>query len=202
MRLQPLLQETVRSHIGQLLQRVDLRQLVLDGELVLRIDVRNELAHRRLRGELEWLCHAGRLPRQEPVQTGLGMLAEPRFQRRNAPLVLRGEALIAQRVQQIHGLAVAVPANDNVPDVVDHAAQLQSGRLAAEVLVLEVLCMRYQIAGVTHWKGEGEHLYQALSYGAVFDFRCLPTNMSPTCISVNRVGIIRLSMHVKNTAFG
>lgn len=30
----------------------------------------------------------------------------------------------------------------------------------------------------------------------------LPTNMSPTCVSVNLVGIIRLSMHVKNTALG
>lgn len=30
----------------------------------------------------------------------------------------------------------------------------------------------------------------------------VPTNMSPTFVSVNLVGIIRESMHVKNTAFG
>lgn len=45
--LQTLLQEAVTGDVLQLLQRVDLREFVLDGELVLRVDVSRELPQRR-----------------------------------------------------------------------------------------------------------------------------------------------------------
>lgn len=40
--------------------------------------------------------------------------------------------------------------HNDVPDVIHNAPQLQCRWLAAEVLVLEVLGMRYQISRVSH----------------------------------------------------
>lgn len=57
---------------------------------------------------------------------------------------------ITQLVEQVHGLTVAVAADYDVPDVIHHAAQLQCRRLTAEVLVLKVLGMWYQISSITH----------------------------------------------------
>ena len=44
-RLEASLEETVRGDVLQLLQRVDLREFVLDSEFVFRIDVCDEFAH-------------------------------------------------------------------------------------------------------------------------------------------------------------
>jgi hypothetical protein len=53
-------------------------------------------------------------------------------------------------MQQVHSLTITVAAHYNVPYVVDHTAQLQSGRFTAKVLVLEVLCVWYQIASISN----------------------------------------------------
>lgn len=128
---------------------------------------------------------------------------------------------VPERVEQIHCFAIAVAAHDDMPNLVDHTAQFQCRRLAAEVLVLKVLRVRNQITGITHCRQEKKKIkFNFCAETPVGFILCLfiarrckennqqsrklivPTNMSPTCVSVNRVGIIRLSMHVKNTAFG
>lgn len=79
------------------------------------------------------------------------MRTQPGAQRRYSALVDGRLFRIAQLVQQIHGLAVTVPAHDDVANVVDHAAQLECGRLAAIVFVLKMLCMWYKITSITDY---------------------------------------------------
>lgn len=55
-------------------------------------------------------------------------------------------------MQQVHGLAIRMSAHNDVPNVVDHASQLQAGGLTREVLVLEELAVRHQIASVSYDK--------------------------------------------------
>jgi hypothetical protein len=164
--LQALLQEPVTGDVLQLLQSVDLRQLVLQREPILGVYVRNELSQRSLRLEDQGLPEVGHLQLLELLQAGQGVRAEPRPQRRDPAIVLgktglvaglgrdatylRGELAVLQLVQEIDGLAVAVAADDDVADVVDHAAQLQGRGLVGGQLVEEVLRMGDDVARVSH----------------------------------------------------
>lgn len=113
--LQALLQESVRRDVLELLQRVnlqqnkfrdgrarattlagtlvrpctDLGQLVLDGELVLRIDVGDEFPQRRLGLEEDRLAETGDLEMLELRQAAAGVRAQPRSQRRHSPVRLK-----------------------------------------------------------------------------------------------------------------
>jgi hypothetical protein len=165
--LQALLQEPVTGDVLQLLQSVDLRQLVLQREPILGVYVRNEFSQRSLRLEDQGLPEVGHLQLLELLQAGQGVRAEPRPQRRDPAIVLgktglvaglgrdatylRGELAVLQLVQEIDGLAVAVAADDDVADVVDHAAQLQGRGLVGGQLVEEVLRMGDDVARVSHW---------------------------------------------------
>jgi hypothetical protein len=164
--LQALLQEPVTGDVLQLLQSVDLRQLVLQREPILGVYVRNEFSQRSLRLEDQGLPEVGHLQLLELLQAGQGVRAEPRPQRRDPAIVLgktglvaglgrdatylRGELAVLQLVQEIDGLAVAVAADDDVADVVDHAAQLQGRGLVGGQLVEEVLRMGDDVARVSH----------------------------------------------------
>jgi hypothetical protein len=165
--LQALLQEPVTGDVLQLLQSVDLRQLVLQREPILGVYVRNEFSQRSLRLEDQGLPEVGHLQLLELLQAGQGVRAEPRPQRRDPAIILgktglvaglgrdatylRGELAVLQLVQEIDGLAVAVAADDDVADVVDHAAQLQGRGLVGGQLVEEVLRMGDDVARVSHW---------------------------------------------------
>lgn len=173
-RLQTALQEAIRRDIRQLFQCVDLRQFVFDGELILGINVRHKLAHRRFGRELDRFDHSGVFPFEKFVEARLGVFAQPCLEWGYASFVLGeqhkteeyqskyivadyaaipypcGKAFIAQRVQQVHGLAIAVATNDDVPDIVDDTAQLEGGRFAAKVVVLEMARIGDHVARVSH----------------------------------------------------
>lgn len=55
-------------------------------------------------------------------------------------------------MKQIHRLTIAVPANDDVPDVVDDTAELQPSRFARVMFILEELTMRYKVARISYHK--------------------------------------------------
>lgn len=93
-RFEPLLQKPVRGNVLDLLQRVHLGQLVLDGELVLRIDVRHKLPQRRFRREYDGFVEAGFLQVLELLQTRVGVLAEPRPERGNSTIFLKFDEFI------------------------------------------------------------------------------------------------------------
>lgn len=93
-RFEPALEKPVRRHVLDLLQRVHLGQLVLDRKVVLRIDVRDELAERRFGREDERLIEPDFFEVLKLGQARVGVLAQPRPQRRYAPVVLRSEELV------------------------------------------------------------------------------------------------------------
>lgn len=55
-------------------------------------------------------------------------------------------------MQQIHCLAIAVSAHDDVPNLIDHTAELQTSRLARVILVLEELTMRHKVSRISYHK--------------------------------------------------
>lgn len=80
-RFEPFLQKPVRRHILYLLQRVHLRQLVLQAELMFRIDVGDKLAQRCFRRKYQRFVQSDLSQVLKLVQAGLGVLTEPRPQR-------------------------------------------------------------------------------------------------------------------------
>lgn len=79
--LEAPLEEAVGRDVLQLLERVDLRELVLDGELVVGIDVGDETAHRRLGLEDYRLVEARYLELLELAEAAGRVGAEPGAQR-------------------------------------------------------------------------------------------------------------------------
>lgn len=53
-------------------------------------------------------------------------------------------------MQQIHSLAVTVPTNNDVSDVVDDAAQFKSSGFTGEVFVLKELTVWHEIPSVSY----------------------------------------------------
>lgn len=86
-------------------------------------------------------------------------------------------------------------AHYNVSDVVYDATQFQSGRFVCVLLVSEMLGMGNNVSSISHYNKT------PFSCANIFLLH-LPINMSPTFVCVNLVGIIRLSIQVKNTALG
>lgn len=64
----------------------------------------------------------------------------------------RRELCILELIKQIHRFAVAVPADYNVSDVVDNAAQFEACWLTRVMLVLEELTVRHEIPSITDHK--------------------------------------------------
>lgn len=75
--VQAFLEESIRGYVGYLLQSIDLRQFILDGELIVRINVGHESSSRRFRGENQRLLGALFPPFQEPLEAGGGMGTQP-----------------------------------------------------------------------------------------------------------------------------
>lgn len=77
----PVTRQTIRTYplAACLLldPRTDLRQFVLDGELVLRIDVSDEFSQRRFRLEDDGLMETGDLEVLKFCQTAAGVRAQP-----------------------------------------------------------------------------------------------------------------------------
>jgi len=138
-RLQALLEEIVAGDVLNLLQGVDLRQLVGDGKLVVRVDVSAYPAQGRLGLENERGTEAGRLELLVLFQRRHRVRAEPRSERRLPTVDGATVFRVPEQVQQVHCFAVGMPANDDVPYVVVHAPQLQGGRFARSVFVREML---------------------------------------------------------------
>lgn len=106
-------------------------------------------------------------------------------------------------MQQIHGFAVAVPADDDVADVVHHAAKFKPSRLAREVFVLKELAVGHQVPGISYHKHVSDVGVTAKRIRLLNCIQQLVGNIdSFEQTHVNLVGIIRESIQVKKTAFG
>lgn len=84
------------------------------------------------------------------LQARARVRTQPRPQRRYDSIFLRRKLRILQLIQQVHSLAITVSTNDDVTNIVDHAAQLKSGRFARGVLILEKMTVRHKITGISN----------------------------------------------------
>lgn len=62
----------------------------------------------------------------------------------------RGKLFIPELIQQVHCFAIAMSTNDDMTDVINDTAQLQGSRLAAEIFVLKVMGVWYDVSGISH----------------------------------------------------
>lgn len=78
------------------------------------------------------------------------MCAKPWSQRRYDSIFFGSKFRILKLMQQVHRFAVAVPTNDDVPNVIDNAAQLKPSRFTRVVFVLKELTVRHEISSVSY----------------------------------------------------
>lgn len=95
-----------------------------------------------------------------------------------------------------------MPTNYDVSDVIDNAPQFKSCRLISMILIKKMTAMRNHISSISNCKHTMQihHLHKLGNDRAYTSYT--PTNISPTFVSVNLVGIILLSIQVKKTALG
>lgn len=78
-----------RSALSSVPRVTNLRQLVLDGELILRIDVSDEFSQRRFGLKDNRLVETGDFEMLKLRQAAAGVRAQPRSQRRYSPVHLK-----------------------------------------------------------------------------------------------------------------
>lgn len=118
------------------------------------------------------------------------MCTKPWTKRWNYSIFSGWELGILKLIQKIHCFAVAVPANNDVSNVVDNTAELETGRFTRIMLVLEELTVRNKIPGISYHEHVTNVRVTAKKVGAVFIVRIkinLPLNSRKSCWNHSRI---------------